>query len=311
MIELEITANRKHKDSMFREYFSEKEKLLSLYNAINGTNYNDVNQIELTTLGQVVWLGRKNDISFLLENRLIVFIEHQSTINENMPLRALGYASRVYEALIPDDDLYRTKQTPLPTPEFYVLYNGNEPYPEEKVLRLSEAFICPVIGEQPLETIVKVININYDVKGEILGRSGDLKHYSYFVYLVKKFSKEGRNLNEAVELAISLCEEQEVLTEFLKKHGSEVINMLDWDIEKYKKAMRKEALEEGRVEGLEEGRKEGLKEGREKGREEGALEKAKKIAKKMLDRGDLIEEIVEFTELPVELIKELGKSDEA
>jgi len=299
MLELEVIANRAHKDSMFREYFSEKEKLLNLYNAINDTNYGDVDQVKLTTLQQVIWMGRKNDISFLLVDRLIIFIEHQSTINENMPIRALGFAGRMYEILIPDDELYGTKQTPIPTPEFYVFYNGNEPYPKEKILRLSDAFTNPVIGEQPLETIVKVININYDVNSKILERSDDLKNYSYFVYLVRKLIVEGKNLRDAIESATLVCLEKDILTEFLKEHGSEVINMLNWDIEKYKKAMRKEAREEAREEALEEGR--------EEGREEGAFENAKKFAQKMLDRGDSIENVAEFTELSVDLIEKLKK----
>ena len=248
MLELEVKANREHKDSMFREYFSEKEKLLKLYNAINKTNYDDVSQIKLTTLGQIMWMGRKNDISFLLEDRLIIFTPHQSTINGNMPVRALGFAGRVYEIIIPDDELYGTKQTPLPTPEFYVFYNGTDPHPKEKTLRLSDAFINPAPGEQFLETIVKVININYDIKSDILERSEDLKGYSYFVHLVREYMDNGRNLSDAIELAVMTCIEKNILAEFLKKHRTEVINMLDWDIEKYKKAMRKEGREEGREE---------------------------------------------------------------
>ena len=284
-IELETVANREHKDSMFRTLFSDKEKLLNLYNAINHTNYENVSQIKLNTLQQVVWMGKKNDISFLFENRLIVFIEHQSTINENMPLRALSYAGRVYETLVPDDDLYGTKQTPIPTPEFYVLYNGVDSYPKEKTLRLSDAFIDKRGREKPLEVVVKVININYNVDNEILNRSEDLKDYSYFVHLVNTFRSEGKILKEAIELAILVCTQQDILTEFLKKHGAEVINMLDWDVNKVIKAHRKEAKDEGRDEGRE--------------------EKSIEIAEKMIQRGYSIEDIVDFTDLPAELIESL------
>lgn len=285
LTELEILANRQHKDSMFRTLFSDKEKLLKLYNAIKKTNYQDVSQIKLNTLQQVVWMGKKNDISFLFENRLIVFLEHQSTINENMPLRVLNYVGRAYEALVPDDELYGTKQTPIPRPECYVLYNGVAPYPKEKLLRLSDAFIDKQLGEQAFEVIVKVININYDVNGEILERSEDLKDYSYFIYLVNKFRAEGKSLNEAIELASIVCTEQNVLADFLKKHGTEVMNMLNWDVDKVIKANRKEAREEGIKQGIEQSKLE--------------------IAKNFLALNMSLEDVAKGCDLPIDVVKKL------
>ena len=279
----EFKANREYKDSMFRIYFSEKEKALKLYSAIKETNYNDVNQMKLTTLEQVLFLGRKNDISFLFGDRLIVFIEHQSTINKNMPIRLLEIAVIIYKIFVTDKELYGEKRTPIPTPEFYVLYNGIAPHPKEKILRLSDAFIDPVHGEQSMEIVVKVININYEVKGEILERSEDLKHYSYFVHLVRGFTAEGKELNEAIKLAVSICMKENILVEFLKKHQSEVVNLLDWDLDKCLHAQREE--------------------GREEGREERDLE----IAKMMIRYGDSVEFITSRTGLSVDLVEELKK----
>jgi len=85
------TANRKYKDSVFRSLFNNKARLLELYNAINGTNYQDESIIEINTLEDVLFSDMKNDISFTINKKTVVLIEHQSTINENMPLKVHGF----------------------------------------------------------------------------------------------------------------------------------------------------------------------------------------------------------------------------
>ena len=88
-------------------------------------------------------MALSNDIAMLVDNRLVVLVEHQSTINENMPLRLLEYVSRIYEQLVPSEDRYEKKMIKIPYPEFFVFYNGTEDYPVETELRLSDAFIFP------------------------------------------------------------------------------------------------------------------------------------------------------------------------
>ena len=85
-----IHANRKYKDSVFRLLFNNKRKLLGLYNALNGTNYQDPELLTVTTLENAIYMDMKNDVSFLLDARLMLY-EHQSTWNPNMPLRNLFF----------------------------------------------------------------------------------------------------------------------------------------------------------------------------------------------------------------------------
>lgn len=75
--------------------FKDKENLLSLYNAVNGTTYTDTENLEITTLKDAVYMNYKNDVSFVFDFELNLY-EHQSTINPNMPLRNLIYVTRVY-----------------------------------------------------------------------------------------------------------------------------------------------------------------------------------------------------------------------
>jgi predicted transposase/invertase (TIGR01784 family) len=131
-------TNRKYKDSVFTLLFGEKKNLLELYNAIENTNYGSETDIKMTTLRNVLYRKRINDISFVLNGRLVVLIEHQSSINGNMPIRMLMYISEIYKGLIKGNkNIFHKKAISIPRPEFIVLYNGNEKYPDKGVLKLA------------------------------------------------------------------------------------------------------------------------------------------------------------------------------
>ena len=112
--------------------FREKKELLELYNALNGSAYNSPDGLTICTLDNAIYMNFKNDISFDVGGKLIVFGEHQSTINENMPLRNLLYIGRAYEQLVPVEDRYKKKQVKLPKPEFYTFYNGEVPWAKKR-----------------------------------------------------------------------------------------------------------------------------------------------------------------------------------
>ncbi|MDO4267278.1 MAG: hypothetical protein Q4C73_02300 [Eubacteriales bacterium] len=94
-----MTLNRKWKDRLFIRIFSDPEDLLDLYNAINGTEYHDPEQLEITTLEDVIYMGMKNDASFIIDDELQLW-EHQSTCNCNMPVRGLIYLASLYQQYI-------------------------------------------------------------------------------------------------------------------------------------------------------------------------------------------------------------------
>ena len=217
--------NREHKDSLFVDLFYQdetaKKNLLSLYNALHDTNYEDETIIRKVKIDDVLYKNFKNDISCEVNGLVLVFGEHQSTINRNMPLRCLMYVGRAYEQLVDSKARYRTTLVKIPTPEFYVFYNGEKEQPLEQVLTLSDAFMNPV-GENSVELKVKVININSDKAHEILDKCGILKEYSQFISTVRKYSEE----EGAIKKAIKECIEKGILADYLKRKGSEVENML-------------------------------------------------------------------------------------
>ena len=217
------TSNRKYKDSVFVDLFSEdekaKENFLSLYNALHGTHLPLSSPVENIRLDNVMYMNIINDVSCLVDNKIIVLAEHQSTINENMPLRFLEYIARLYEKLQAPTDRYLRKLSKIPTPEFYVFYNGLEDYPETTVLKLSDAFITkpePV----PLELTVQVLNINTDKANKVLAACKPLEEYSLFVEEVRKqMQLDGEN---GFTNAVKICIEKGILKEYLMRKSREV-----------------------------------------------------------------------------------------
>ena len=243
--------NREHKDSVFVDLFYQdetaKKNLLSLYNALHDTNYEDETIIRKVKIDDVLYKNFKNDISCEVNGLVLVFGEHQSTINRNMPLRCLMYVGRAYEQLLDSKARYRTTLVKIPTPEFYVFYNGEKEQPLEQVLTLSDAFMNPV-GENSVELKVKVININSDKAHEVLDKCGILKEYSQFISTVRKYSDE----ECAIKKAIKECIEKGILADYLKRKGSEVENMLiaEYSYEEDMQVKLQEGIWQGRREGI-------------------------------------------------------------
>ena len=255
-----MKANRQFKDSVFRSIFNDKEKLLELFNALVGTDYKDANAIKINTLEDVLFMDRKNDISFIIDD-FLVLIEHQSTINEFMPARMSMYFHRLLEKITIEDSekKYGERGTSkkLPHPILIVLYNGKEDFPAVKTLKLSPLFVDKEGFEKVVDADVIVININKGVNPELESRCKTLADYITFIAKVREYEEE-HPLNEAMRLAIKYCIENNILREYLIEHSVEVMNMLtaEFNLEEYKKVKYLEGVEEG----IEKGRKEGKKE---------------------------------------------------
>lgn len=266
-----MKANKHVKDSVFSAYFSEKnERLVELFNALEGTDYPPDTPVEVNTLQDVLWMDRVNDLSFILNGQLLVLLEHQSTINHNMALRSLLYCARLYEKLLPRDAVYRMARVKIPNPKFIILYNGQEPCPEHDTEYLSDAFLES--EENPMLNLrVEVYNVNYTehtaVQAALIERSQSLKEYSQFVYQLQQGKREGKFFEEALKDAVDYCIAHGIMCGFLEKHGSEVRNMLytEWNMEDACRVAKEEAMEQGFAQGLEQGIAKGIEEGLEQG----------------------------------------------
>jgi len=255
-------VQRNYKDTVSRMLFREPENALSLYNALNGTNYADASQITFNMLDNAIYMGMQNDISFLIMNEVNLY-EHQSTYNLNMPLRDLFYVAELLQVYVKDQSLYSSKLIKLPTPHFVVFYNGVEDKPEKRILRLSEAFEVPT-KDPELELKVTILNINPRMNEDLKEKCPVLKQYTQYVEQVRCNSMN-MSLEQAVEEAIEYCIQHNILKEFLSKQKAEVIKMsiFEYDEEREIELIRRDEREIGK----EIGQKIGEEIGAEKERE--------------------------------------------
>ena len=269
-----------------------KENFLSLYNALHGTKLTAVGKLKNIRLEQVLYMAFYNDVSYLVDNRIIVLAEHQSTINPNMPLRCLEYIGRLYETLFESKEKYSRKLLNIPTPEFYVFYNGEESYPSDKTLKLSEAFIENTT-QANLELTVKVININRQNRHPVLENCQTIQEYSIFVETVRKWKEI--DPQNGFEKAVEECIENNILREYLKRKTKEAINMLlaEYDYETDIAVQRAEEREIAFATGI------------EQGISQGAYQTKLETAKAFKQFGFDIDKIAEGTGLSVEEIKAL------
>ena len=265
-----LTANRKYKDTVFRMLFSDRKNLLSLYNAINGTAYENPDDLEIVTLENAIYMGMKNDLAFIIDTNLFLY-ENQSTYNPNMPLRDLFYISSEYQKLVEHKSLYSSTQQKVPAPNFIVFYNGTVKKEDCWTNYLSEAYEN-LTGEPNLELKVITLNINEGHNKELMEQCQILREYAQYVAKVREFAGN-TELNAAVELAVNECIQNNILAEFLRKHKSEVIAMsiFEYDKEEEEKKLREAEYEAGYDEGK------------------------KEIIRRMLEAGESVEKITQYT----------------
>ena len=156
---------------------------MDLYNAL----YENLNDLEVNTLEDAVYLSMKNDISFLIGG----------TLNQ------------------------------LPIPQYFVFYNGTKEQPDETILRLTDAFESVSDNRQPcLQCTAVMLNINYGHNLALMEKCQRLKEYSIFVDTVRIQCKKTSDPRHAVTKAVDICIEKGILRDVLVKHKAEVISMV-------------------------------------------------------------------------------------
>ena len=284
-------ADRQYKDRLFRFIFQRPADLPDLYNAVNGTDYSDPGALEINTLGNVLYLSMKNDLSFLVSGTLSLY-EHRSTYNPNMPLRGLLYLARLYEKDVVKNgiNIYSSAVKRLPFPQHIVFYNGIREEPDRMVLRLSDLFEADPEGRRPaLECETVMLNINYGHNRALMEKCRRLKEYAVFVNTVRENLKRPLPLREAVSSAVDTCIEDNVLRDILLEQKAEVIQMVleTFDQEKYEKAMHQEGYEDGY--------------------QDGRTDLLRELVQKKLAKGKSVEAIARELEVDPETVQELAK----
>ena len=283
-------VNRNYKDTIFRMLFSDRENLLSLYNAINGTSYENPEELEIVTLENAIYMGMKNDLAFIIDTNLFLY-EHQSTYTPNMPLRDLFYISAEYQKLVNQKSLYSSALQKIPAPNFIVFYNGMDKKEDRWENCLSEAYEN-LFGEPKLELKVVTLNINEGRNHELLEQCQTLREYAVYVALVRKYAKS-MELEAAVEKAVDKCIHDGILEEFLQRNRAEVIavSIFEYDKEEEERKLRKAEFEAGEQSGI----------------QKGIQEERVKIVQSLEKKGMSIAEIADILEVSEQDIAEMIK----
>ena len=268
-----VNFNSKYRDSVFRSYFDEPIRLLSLCNAILDTNYTNPDELNINTLDGLFFDKQKNDISCTIDNHFLVLIEHQSTVNENMPFRCLSYVAELLNNLIKNKNKLLIT---FPKPKFFVLYDGDKYEPLLKKMRLSDAFDG---NNDSLELVVTAFNINFGLPQPLLQKCPYLSDYSTLVGKVKEGIRLGLSRRDAIRRAVKFCLDHGIMGNYLVEHSEEVFNMLalEWNMN--------DALQ-ARF-------------------EDGRNEEREAVAIKMLRKGKSFDEVQEFTDLPIQRLEQL------
>ena len=240
-------ANRLYKDRVFKFIFGNpenKEWTLSLYNAVNGSNYSNPDDIQFNTIEDAVYMSMKNDVSFIILDEMNLW-EHQSSFNPNMPMRFLTYGTQLYEKYTATSGYYKfsRKLQRLPKPHCICFYNGTEEQPEQQVLKLSDAFG----GEGDIEVKVKMLNVNYGKNRALMETCQPLREYAWLVDRVREHQRVLQNLEAAVDASIDEMPDSFVIRTLIEAHRAGVKKMFltEYDEEKIKEQERKEAFADG------------------------------------------------------------------
>ena len=252
-----LTANRMYKSRIFAMLFSDRNELLKLYNAINGTSYDDPDLLQVNTLENAVYMSMQNDVSFIIDMRLNLY-EHQSTYSPNLPVRYLLYVADVYSDYTKDMNLYGTKAVKLPTPRFVIFYNGQAEQPDRKELKLSELFSLPD-ADPSLELKAVMLNINKGHNRKLMETCRTLQDYAEYTFRVREYAAE-MPLDLAVEQAITECISEGILADFLRKNRAEAkkVSIYEYDEERHMRQTREEGMEEGYANGFSQGIEQGI-----------------------------------------------------
>ena len=252
-----LTANRMYKSRIFAMLFSDRNELLKLYNAINGTSYDDPDLLQVNTLENAVYMSMQNDASFIIDMRLNLY-EHQSTYSPNLPVRYLLYVADVYSDYTKDMNLYGTKAVKLPTPRFVIFYNGQAEQPDRKELKLSELFSIPD-ADPSLELKAVMLNINKGHNRKLMETCRTLQDYAEYTFRVREYAAE-MPLDLAVEQAITECISEGILADFLRKNRAEAkkVSIYEYDEERHMRQTREEGMEEGYANGFSQGIEQGI-----------------------------------------------------
>ena len=296
-----LFVNRNVKDRLFRVVFRDKKYQLQLYNAINGTNFQNEEDLIVYTLEDVIYLKMKNDLSFIILGSTLNLYEHQSTFNPNMPLRAVMYFARQYEIFLEENelDVYGKRLIKIPVPQMIVFYNGDDTMPEELELKLSDAYMEAEGIRPAMECVARVININYGHNKDLMKKCERLEEYSRFIQILNECKQREKDIKKATYMAVEQGIAEGILKDILIRQKAEVCAMIltEYNEKKHMKTLYQDGYDSGYGNGYDSGYGNGY--------DSGKLEEQRKMIRYFLKKDMSEKEIMEILGCDNELIESM------
>ncbi len=214
----EVMAKRTAKNSVFLDLFQNKSYLLKLYKTLHPED-TTATEDSLTdvTIENVLTDNLYNDLGFIVNNKLMILIEAQSTWTMNILVRVLLYLAQSYHEYFQrtSQNYYKSKKVKMPKPELYVIFTGNKGKKPDKIFLSKEFF--------------EGADIDIEVKAKVIYESDKddiINQYIIFCKVFNEQTKQHGMTRKAVTETIRICKDRNVLREYLLDREKEVVTIM-------------------------------------------------------------------------------------
>ena len=214
----EVMAKRTAKNSVFLDLFQNKSYLLRLYKTLHPED-TTATEDSLTdvTIENVLTDNLYNDLGFIVNNKLMILIEAQSTWTMNILIRILLYLAQSYHEYFQrtSQNYYKSKKIKMPKPELYVIFTGNKGEKPDKISLSKEFF--------------EGANIDIEVRAKVIYESDNDDIINQYIIFCKVFNEQTRQhgmTRTAVTETIRICKNRNVLKEYLLNREKEVVTIM-------------------------------------------------------------------------------------
>ena len=238
----DVKAKRTAKNSVFLDLFQNKSYLLKLYKTlhpedITATEYSLTN----ITIENVLTDNLYNDLGFIVNNKLMILIEAQSTWTMNILIRVLLYLAQSYHEYFQrtNQNYYKSKKVKIPKPELYVIFTGNKGRKPDQISLSKEFF--------------EDAELDIEVKATVLYENDEKDIINQYIIFCKIFNEQTNQhgmTQKAITETIRICKNREVLREYLTQREKEVVTIMmslfdeEQIMESYIKSERYEAAQD-------------------------------------------------------------------
>ncbi len=214
----EVMAKRTAKNSVFLDLFRNKSYLLELYKTLHPED-SSATEDSLTdvTITNILTDNLYNDLGFIVNNRLMILVEAQTTWTVNILVRILLYLAHSYHEYFQRtrQDYYKSKKVKMPKPELYVIYTGNKGKKPDRIALSEEFFECA--------------DIDIEVKARVIYESDTDDIINQYIIFCKVFNEQTKRYGmtrKAVTETIRICMDRNVLRRYLAQREKEVVTIM-------------------------------------------------------------------------------------